>query len=102
MLSLSDEDKATVLALVHAHIVPNKEYHSWVPAHLVYRPAKGVHSRLPSMVQARHLGYTGPMTLRTVQIGGHYRRKALYAQCVRALKCTAKFTDISTPFSPFD
>jgi len=78
-----ESEKALVLSLVHAHIHDNPAYCSFVKGYKTERQTK-----------------TGPVE---VIVGGHWRRMAMYARMLKALRCTAKFHDISEPlwlFSP--
>jgi hypothetical protein len=72
---MTDDEKACVLSLLHAHVSDGPEYVSWVPAYTTLR------QKLEG----------------SVRVGGHYRRKALCRNLISALKCTAKFYDVSRP-----
>ena len=63
-----------VLSLVRNHLLSEPEFCSWVKHHVAIR---NVRNR--------------PVT---VIVGGHYRRKALYARAIKALSCTCKLHDL--------
>ena len=63
-------DKNLVLSLVRSHLLSDPEFCSWVPAYTTVRNVK-----------------KRPVT---VVVGGHYRRKAMYARAISALACTCK------------
>jgi hypothetical protein len=70
-------DKQLALSLVRAHLLHNPDYLSWVPAYTTIRWArKKAHS---------------------VHVGGHYRRKALYARLLSALHVTCKLQELIYP-----
>lgn len=82
MDNISDEDKATVLSLVHDHIKHNPEtYCSWVEPHYSVRKAGKLR------VKRRRA------TLTLAHVGGHWRMKAMYRRTLRALKCVCKWHD---------
>lgn len=70
-------DKAYALSLVHAHVLQETDYQSWVPS---YSSVRYSHKKAIA-----------------VHVGGHYRMKALYKRLARALKCTCKLEDLTTP-----
>lgn len=67
-------DKALVLALVKAHLLLHPDYLSWVNSYTSLRWAK--------------------KKIHSVRIGGHYRRKAMYAQMLSSLSCTCKLQEL--------
>ena len=70
-------DKALALSLVRARLLHHPDYLSWVPAYTTIRwHKKRAHS---------------------VYVGGHYRRKALYARMLAALHCTCKLQELVYP-----
>ena len=82
-MPLSEDEKAYVLALVHAHVSDADEYVSFVPSHIVRRRIATSATRFAPRQMCVH-------------VGAHYRRKAMYRHLLRALKCTCKFPDISS------
>lgn len=96
-MTLSDDDKSCVIALVHAHIANSDEYMSWVPSYHTIRRCKKEWrgTKTTTLVNriSRCYGAADPMMC--VRVGGHFRRKALYRKLLSALKCTCKFEDLS-------
>lgn len=70
-------DRPYALSLVRAHLLHDPHYMSWVPAYSTIRwTRKRAHS---------------------VHVGGHYRRKALYARLLNALHSTCKLQELVYP-----
>ena len=70
-------DKSYALSLVRAHLLHDPHYMSWVPSYTTIRwTRKRAHS---------------------VKVGGHYRRKALYARMLAALNATCKLQELVYP-----
>ena len=86
---LSEDDKATVLALVHAHVSNCEDYVSWIRSYCTIRNAAVMSREFSSTKFARP-------TQMSVRVGGHYRRKALYRTLLAALVCTCKFEKVHT------
>ena len=100
-MPLTEDEKATVLSLVHAHVSNKPEYSSWVSSYSTIRKAPKVPIP-PATPQAAALLAGDGWRRRTytphcymLRIGGHYRRKALYRKLLQSLKCTCKFEDVS-------
>ena len=70
-------DKSLALSLVRAHLLHNPDYLSWVGAYTSVRWAKKKATIL--------------------RVGGHYRRKALYARMLSALQVTCKLHELIFP-----
>jgi hypothetical protein len=83
---LSEHEKACCLSLVHAHVSNGKQYTSWVPSYSTVRRPLTDYYRVGRLNRCHAV---------SIQIGGHYRRKALYRKLLSALKCTCKFEDVS-------
>ena len=71
------EEATLVLSLVRAHLLEYPDYLSWVPSYNMIRSSK-------------KRSYS-------VTVGGHYRRKALYARMLAALNCTCKLQEMVYP-----
>ena len=67
-------DKALALSLVRSHLVKNTDYLSWVPPHTSIRWSR----------ERPH----------SIRVGGHYRRKAMYAKLIKDLECTCKLQEM--------
>jgi hypothetical protein len=70
-------DKSLALSLVRAHLLHNVDYLSWVPSYTSVR-----WSRKKATIH---------------RVGGHYRRKALYARMLSALQVTCKLQELIYP-----
>jgi hypothetical protein len=70
-------DKSLVLSLVRAHLLHHPDYLSWVPSYTTIRWCK-------------KKSYV-------TRVGGHYRRKALYARMLSALHATCKLQELIYP-----
>lgn len=71
-------DNTLVLSLVRAYLLTNPGEHlSWVPA---YTTVRWVRKRA-----------------NVVHVGGHYRRKALYAKLLSSIACTCKLQELVYP-----
>ena len=70
-------DRTFALSLVRAHMLHDPHYLSWVPAYTTIR----WHKKRPF----------------SVHVGGHYRRKALYARMLSALHCVCKLQELVYP-----
>ena len=73
-------DKAYALSLVRSNMLHDVHYLSWVPAYTVVRWCK----------RTRRSRY--------VTVGGHYRRKAMYAKALSALALTCKLQELVYPY----
>ncbi len=70
-------DKALALSLVRAHLLHTPDYLSWVPSYTSIRWSK--------------------KTAHGIKVGGHYRRKALYARLLSTLEATCKLQELVYP-----
>ena len=70
-------EDATFVSLLHAHIIANADYQSYVPAYKAYRFCKITR------------------VWQIVSVGAHTRRKALYGQLSKTLPCVCKFQQLS-------
>ncbi len=75
LVAMSED--ATFVSLLHAHIIANADYQSYVPAYKAYRFCKITR------------------VWQIVSVGAHTRRKALYGQLSKTLPCVCKFQQLS-------
>ena len=86
---MDQNSKSLVLALVYKHVKDGEEYTSYVAPYTVRRKRR----RPP--IDDRYVPLTWRDGKETVWVGGHLRRKALYAHLLSALKRTTKFEDLT-------
>lgn len=70
-------DKGMAMSLVRAYLLHHPDYLSWVPSYTTIRWQK--------------------KRAYSVRVGGHYRRKALYARMLTAVHCTCKLQELIYP-----
>lgn len=72
-------DKSLALSLVRAHLLDNPSYLSWVSSYTIVKWCK----------QKKKVD--------CIRVGGHYRRKALYAKLLASLQATCKLQEFAFP-----
>ena len=69
---MTDDEKATAIALVRAHVMTGEEYLSWVPPYVKIRWSHD------------------PVRCLAERVGGHYRRRPHCKRAIDALACVCK------------
>ena len=94
---MDQNSKSYVLALVYKHVKDSEEYTSYVAPYTVRRKRRRPPTDQPPTNDSYVPLWVGAWRdgKETVWVGGHLRRKALYARLLSALKRTTKFEDLT-------